>query len=306
MLSSGCDAERDNPWDPNSPYGARITGWVRTKTGEPAEDVKVEVKTDVPQTKYCFSNDSGYYEIGGIPVGYCKVVASGESYAVDSVWVQTRLGREDTVNFFLDILPEFLWCEVTSEHFPGVNNFGAFFEAEIYDGDGPADIESVSLFIQGLETTFTLEYEEGVYRKMVYNRFLPDSSIELLIGKDCWFVVRDRAGCEMMSSPVRVSRIIYPTPEDVSPGPGDVVEAHQDLEIIWRQVVVPYPHTYAVGVTSDPYGVPLVYVAYKQGLPASDTSFSVNLSPGEYFWTVWAVDEFGNRSQSRTVKFKVQ
>jgi hypothetical protein len=46
----------------------------------------------------------------------------------------------------------------------------------------------------------------------------------------------------------------------------------------------------------------------KRQLAAATDSCLVgqSLQPGEYFWVIWALDEFGNRTRSKPASFKVE
>jgi hypothetical protein len=41
---------------------------------------------------------------------------------------------------------------------------------------------------------------------------------------------------------------------------------------------------------------------------ADSVSYTVDqeLPPGEYFWVIWAVDDFGNRTRSKPASFRVE
>jgi hypothetical protein len=307
ILLLACEAERDNPLDPESPYykgtGA-IIGWVKTRTGEPISGMTLTVEPETTEYEFCFSNEEGFYEFEEVAAGSCKVIASKKGYAADSNWIEVAVGREDTVNFFLDILPGFTSCKVSTHHI--LQNYYACPEAEVFDGDGLIDIDSVVFWVAELPDTLSLEYDAGAYRKIIYTDDLPGHSLEDLIGKDCFFRVIDKAGKQVSSSPVRAARIIYETPRVVKPV--NFEEVGQNPELVWYKADLSYPYTYTVEVTNIKSGMPPVMVWSKGEISAGDTTVTVPilLSPDYYYWSVWVVDEFGDRSRSKEAGFEVK
>jgi len=306
VLLLACEPERDNPLDPNSPFYTGegvIIGWVKTRIGEPITEMMLVVEPETTSAEFTFSDEKGFYELK-IVAGSCKVIASKEGYAQDSCWVNIPVGEADTVNFFLDILPWFVSCKVHTHH--EYLHYHVVFEAEVADGDGLLDIDSVFLWVTGLADTFLLKYNAGVFQKSVPADSLSDSSLETLIGKDCIFLVRDKAGQGVQSNPIRVARIIYETPDVVSPA--NFEEVGQNPELIWHKAGLSYPYTYAIKVTRIQSGMSRIEVWSKEGIQADDTTVTVplDISPDIYYWAVWVVDEFGNRSRSRELGFVVK
>jgi hypothetical protein len=309
-LIIGCEAERDNPRDPSSPYynyGGTIVGWVKTRIGEPIVGVRVTVE---PEHEFSFTDKDGFYELKQVVEENCTIIAYLEGYASDSIAIEMEWGDTDTVNFVLDSLPGFHLCRVTT-HVESKTDTGstaryALFEAEVFDGDDLLDIQSVLGWIGNPTDTFNLEYDPGntanqglVYAKTVSYKNLPGGSLEGLLGKDCFFLVRDRANKEAVSNPVRAVRVIVEIVELVKPVNHARVE--ENPELVWHKADAAYPYTYTVEVEDADS-----MVWSRAGIPSTDTTVQTNLGVGEYSWHVWIVDEFGDRSRSLSTGFIVQ
>ncbi|MBN2378802.1 carboxypeptidase regulatory-like domain-containing protein [candidate division WOR-3 bacterium] len=304
-----CDMEHDSPYDPESPdYRGEgsVLGWVKTRTGEPIPGITLVVEPETTITQLQLSNEEGFFEFKNIAAGGCKLTAEKEGFATDSTWLEVKVGGEDTVTFFLDILPQFTFCKITTRHV--LDNVHVFFQASVTDGDGPVDVESVIAWVPDLIDTIELNYdsETQTYWKIVEVNELEIGSVENLIGKDCLFLISDKANQKVLSEPVRLARVIYPTPEVISPTNFERVGKNPTL--VWHRTNLNYPFTYAVELIDYEEGVPHVTIWVKEHIESDDTSVVVplDLSPDIYSWAVWVVDEFGNRSRSKQAGFEVQ
>ena len=103
-----------------------------------------------------------------------------------------------------------------------------------------------------------------------------------------------------------IDRVIEQTPltfrpqftEDPPPNP-------PTLE--WRRSELPFGFTYRVEVSlEDAAGTPNL-VVWQDDIPSSALTHTLSapLVPGNYTWTVWTVDEAGNRSRSKPAGFRV-
>ncbi|MBN2380986.1 carboxypeptidase regulatory-like domain-containing protein [candidate division WOR-3 bacterium] len=309
-LVLGCEAERDNPRDPLSPYydyGGTIVGWVKTRIGEPIAGVRITIE---PEHEYSFTDKDGFYELKQVVEVSCTLIAHLDGYASDSTSIELEWGGKDTVNFILDSLPGFHLCRVTT-HVESKIDTGstaryALFEAEVFDGDDLLDIQSVLGWIGDPSDTFNLEYDPGntanqglVYRKAVSYKNLPGGSLEGLLGKDCIFLVRDRANKETVSNPVRAVRVIVEIVELIKPV--NHARVNKNPELIWHKADASFPYTYTVEVEDADS-----LIWSRAGIPCTDTIVQTNLDQGEYSWHVWIADEFGDRSRSVGTGFIVQ
>lgn len=313
---AGCDAERDNPYDPKSPYykpGGVVTGYVKTRTGMPVDGVKITVE---PDGHFSYSDVDGFYEVMGLVTEKSRVTATKEGYSSGDTSIVIRLGKKDTANFFLDILPEIVSCRVTTQHtYEGAygGKYSAIFEAEVFDRDGTGweDIDSVSVYITGLPDTFSLKFNEpsGLYRREVEASYFPEDSLRGLMGRDCFFKVMDKVHEVTISDPCRAVRIIDKLPKVVMPDNFDTVGTMPEL--VWENYWESFSYTYTIGVWILEGGELGELICTISEIPRDTTAkiskkVPTDLSPGFYKWKVSVVDEFGNRSVSKSGSFKVQ
>ncbi len=302
---AACDADRDNPYDPKSPYfkpGGRLTGWVKTRSGMPIEGAKVLVE---PDNIYCLSGSDGFYEIKGVATENTKVTASREGFSTKDTMLMVTLGKENKADFLLNILPAFVSCNVTTRH-KSNGRYYVFFETEVFDGDGSGleDIDAVSFYVKGYADTFPLKYYEpsGTHRREMDDSCFSSDSLRGLIGKECFFMVRDKAHEVVISEPCRVVRIIDKQPATIKPSGWERVG--QSPELFWESFGESFHFSYAVNVRDVNFEI----VYPKSNIDSDSLSIKVmnKLAPGEYSWTVSVVDEFENQSESRSATFVVE
>ena len=308
-LLLSCEAERDNPRDPKSPYytgEGSLRGSVKTRTGVPLPGITLVVEPETTACLFTTSNEDGSYNFSSVPAGKCMVIASKEGYETDTCPGSIEVEGADTVDFFLDALPRFLLCQVTTHHV--LQKYYAIFEADAVDGDGAIDIDFVSSWVTGFQDPFDLYFDadKKKYTKQVDAESLPGKSLESLLGKDCFFEVTDKAGARVKSQPTSPARIIYEEPDLVKPVNFEKVGTNPVL--IWHKPTFTYPYTYTVEVFRLQSGQPLERMWFRECIPKIDTAVTVTqeLKADNYSWMVWVVDEFGNSTRSVLAGFQVQ
>lgn len=300
-LMISCEAERINPLDPESPLyrdEGTLVGSVRTRTGKPIPNVVVEAPS---LDKYTVTDFDGRYELAGLKSGETKVFASLKCYSSDSGQVKIKILKVDTLDFVLDVLPQFDHCSVRTYNIINKNN-QVEFEASVSDGDGIVDIDSVSCWVVDVLDTFKLEYDDGVYKKIVQAKTLPGQTLESLVGKQVFFIAYDKAGQGVCSNPTMMTRIIDVTPTLVEPVNFQVVGKNPTL--IWNRTSTSYPYACKVEVMNTQLGV----IWSREGISSNDTTIIVDeaLEADDYSWVVWIIDEYGNHSRSLIAGFKVK
>ena len=135
---------------------------------------------------------------------------------------------------------------------------------------------------------------------------LPAPGVEALLGQTLRIEVRDASGnasARPAAEPRPHHRAVAPDAEPAVAGSGvtyanpRVAPRATPLRVHLPRGCLPrgrrrYP---------EPHREPYL------GIDPSVTSLSVatELAPGDYFWTLWVVDSFGNRSRSREAGFRV-
>ena len=75
----------------------------------------------------------------------------------------------------------------------------------------------------------------------------------------------------------------------------------------WERISVPYPATLTIEIFQINLGIAFkTDIIEKIPINTQSYTYSENLNPGDYYWTVNIVDEFGNSSSSREGTFQIK
>lgn len=313
------DAPREHPLDPLSgqyrdegSVAGRVTGIYPPFPGR--EGVRVRL---VPQQAgrpelATRTDGAGAFRLDGIPAGLYAVIAERDGFRSAADTVEIAVGNETEVLFRLDALPRVIEQDVRSVHvsrwFPGDSYFLEVARVAVTDDDDPGDVTGVDLVVPDLDGfRAPLErVEEGVYAATLAAEALPGGRVQNLLGRALRFEVWDQSGNAGLGEPVSLVRVIEQTPETVRPqGLEAVADPTPTLE--WRPAQLPFDFTYRIDVYFvDGQGIPNL-VEMAEGLPPDRLSYTVQtaLGAGDHFWSVWVVDEAGNRSRSKEAGFRV-
>ncbi|MCX6843768.1 MAG: carboxypeptidase regulatory-like domain-containing protein [candidate division WOR-3 bacterium] len=305
-LRCSWDAPRDNPLDPM--LGGNVSGRVLTRRATPIAAAVVAV----PDAGRVVKTDStGSFELRGLPEASAWVYLTAAGYASDSVLVALANGRIDTLTTYLNGLPFLQNCRVTTHVYgrgwpPEPLEF-CRLSATAGDADGDADLDSVWAEIPAIGYAERLDYDPDsqAFVQTLYAADLPGQSMETLVGREVRFNVMDEEGTATTDTVAGITRIMTDLPEPVFPSGGqDTLSS--DTVFIWYR----FDHGYAVSYHSE-------VVRVEGGSPAgiaaefdaADTTYhlaSASLDSGDYYWTVEAIDEFGNSSRSAEELFHVR
>ena len=298
-LACSWDAPRDNPLDPST--GGNLDGRVLTRraTGIPGAEAIIPVLGRFVQT-----DSSGAFEFRGLAEDSVWVRVTADGYAADSAWLGLEKGRIDTMTRYLNGLPFFTECRISSH----VYGRGwppeplSFFRltARVADPDGDADIDSVWAEIPGIDYSerLTFDPEEEHFIQSIWS--IPGQSPETLVGQAVAFNVVDNEGVVGQDIDCRVMRIVYDLPVPGFPA-GGLDTVYIDTTFAWYVFDYGYQVGYHVEIVRVEGGGPAGVVMTHDVAGPSDTTFRVaadSLPAGDYYWTVEAIDAFGNSSRS--------
>ncbi|NNF58118.1 MAG: carboxypeptidase regulatory-like domain-containing protein [Rhodothermaceae bacterium] len=327
LLLAGClgEAERGNPLDPLSDNFQNVGAVFGTVTtfyapfdGLPGAQVQLmplnegldgEAELRAPV------DGSGSFSLTDVPAGTYAVAAEADGFATAMDTVTIALGQRTEVDLRLNGIPVVTVRAFHTEHidrwFPQDPLFQLVVEVTVGDPDGVGDIEGVHLTLPSLGFADTLRAvagEPGAYRRVFSESELPVAAQDLL-GEPFRIAATDRPGAQGLTSAVQIVRIItnFPNGLEPAPGPGGRPVVAPQPTFTWRAVTVPFGFTYRLDLTFVPVpGQETPFQSYL-GLPSTATTFTLPeaLPPGDYDWTVSAVDAFGNLSRSRPLGFRV-
>ncbi len=315
----GCgDAARNNPFDPLSEdfrnegmVSGRITGLYPPFVGRADVRVRLVPIGEAGRPELATRTDAdGQFALRGVPTGPYAVVAEREGFreAADTVSVAPGVPAETTI--LLDALPIVTEQSLRTVHIvrwvPDDPVFQLEVEAMADDPDRPEDVDGAALVVPDLGFSVELTRTGNRFTATLGEDDLPAPGVEALLGQTMRIEVRDASGNTSLGPPMSLVRIIELSPETLSPQWPDQVSPTPTL--VWRPAQLPFAFTYRVDVfLVDAAGTPNLIDEPYLDIDPSVTSLSVatELEPGDYYWTLWVVDSFGNRSRSREAGFRV-
>lgn len=304
LLFFSCDAPRENPLDPDNPdniFGS-LTGVVRTikVPNEPLSGVNVfwSEANIIVQT-----NADGTFTIEDLKPTDGFLFFEKNGYSRDSLQVNWS-GRK-TVNVVqqLNSIPKLVDGSLTSSvenRFPETQVYKLNIDAQIIDEENDVD----SVFIMNDELQFTGNLN-NVSSTQFQQEFTPAqmklSSVDDIIGKEFYVIAKDANGKTFNIAQLSVKRIIKELVETIFPSNNETVS--DSLILNWKRFTPGYSFTYSLSIFTNTVGPDLVWST--SDISSDEIFYEVadNINPGEYFWVVSVIDEFGNRARSRPASF---
>jgi len=299
VLFHGCnsDAPRDNPLDPVN--GMRIEGKVERYYETSA--IREAMLVLKPINKTALSAADGSFAIENISPGNYTLVCQAAGFSSDSV--ELNIQQSTIANFKLNGLPYFRDISLTTHHISSFSapsdSFFVLFNVAADDHDNRSDVKIVWYRIDDFGFADTL-FEENPQEKTFFGeldiRDLGIASLQQLEGKPFTFFVEDQPASVTVSEQYFITRIINTTPTGQSPLN---VAASPPLNFEWDGLSLPFNLTFKIEIRKINFSF-FTLVGEVNNIPASDTTatFGNPLEQGEYFWVLYIVDEFGNRSRS--------
>jgi hypothetical protein len=300
------DAPRDNPLDPT--LGGNIGGRVLTRRATPIAGARV----NVPAAGRIVQTDSdGGYDLRGLPEETAWVYVTADGYSPESARVVLTRGVVDTVTAYLDGLPYLQNCRLTTHVYgrswpPEPLRF-CILTASAGDVDGASDVDSVWVEIPAIGFSQRLPYnsDEKLFRQTLWAEDLPGQALDTLVGQEVRFYVTDLESTVAACTLSGITRIITDLPEPAFPS-GGLDTLSSDTLFTWRRFDHGFGVRYHGQVVRIEGGSP-AGVAAEFDTP--DTNLLVNsaeLNSGDYYWTIEAIDGFGNSSRSAEELFHEQ
>ncbi|GAB4372691.1 MAG: hypothetical protein Kow0042_16140 [Calditrichia bacterium] len=312
ILVIGCfsDAPRDNPLDNQTnthsySFGGRVQTYYPHQPNSVLSGAQITLN---PENRVAFSDSQGNYGFQGLTPGTYQIICQKSGFLSDTAEVEVP--RQNSHDFSLDGLPYFEVIKIASFHisrwFPPDDLYFLTFEVTGNDTDGVEELKTATFQISFPELRDTLQ-EESAAGKFTYQLF-PDeyglSSLHQLIGREIYFVLEDEFGARVRSSAQYLSRIIEDVPVIIAPV--QRVAVNPPFQFQWEPVFLPFDFNLKIEIYRFVSGIS-IKVAEIPGIAGTETAhtYSNFLSPGEYYWTLYIVDEFGNHSRSKEGAFVV-
>lgn len=307
VLIVSCDAPRTNPLDPESPdyKFSTIEGTIKTQSSQtPMEGVMVTWKN---QNKVVYTNSAGKFSFNKIDRidGWIYFEKSG--YSKDSTKVTIGTAKYLTVDKNLNAIPK---LEEINMYTSIKNSYAQdpvdslFIFAKVIDDEG--DIDSVMVRNSAISLNHRLIYNSTTkyYERKYEKTQLKVTSLEKIIGTSFEFVAVDKNKKEFIVGSSGITRIISEQISCRYPLNNQSVNTNFYLE--WVRFEPGFNFTYTTQIYTNELTPKLVW--QKENISSNDIKItpSVKLPSGSYFWVIWCVDDFKNKSRSKPATFVVQ
>lgn len=303
-----CNAPRNNPLDPENPDNkiSTIDGHIKTVNvpQNPIEGARIFWENEEILTQ---SDQNGYFKIENVERinGWLKIAKDG--YSIDSIMIDFGGRKNISTDIFLNAIPQIVELEfysITINKFPTTQKYSLEIIARITDEEN--DIDSV--FIENAELNVKKELLYDASQKYYENSLsledLKITSIDIVIGKEFHINVSDLNGSKFNVGKSNIKRIIKEEIETTTPSGRDTVLTGNPV-LQWRRFTPGFEYSYLIQIYTDEVQPLLMW---ENELSSAEIQYEAdaNLTSGDYFWVIWAIDEFKNRTRSKPSSFIVK
>lgn len=303
-----CEAPRLNPLDPLNPgyQFAVLDGFVKTKAtpAQPISDVSVFWK----QQKILLKTDAtGYFKIDALPKQDGWLYFTKDGFSSDSALVQWNNQKSFHVDIFLYSIPHLdslaLYTSVENRY-PDRQKIRLSIHAGISDSEN--DVDSVFVNASQLNFNKKLDYNPSThsYQNLFSQTDLGLQSMDEGIGKVFNIIVKDKQKRIFNIGSSTIKRIIKQEVLPETPSNKQIVGSIPTLR--WTRFLPGFNFRYMVQIYTDEVAPQLVW--QKNNISKDDIQVlsGTTLPAGDYFWVIWCIDDFQDRTLSKPASFVVQ
>ena len=307
---ANCDAPRYNPLDPENPGNdlVVISGYVETISSPriPVCDVNVFW----PEGNRLTQTDvEGYFYIENIIANDGWIYFSKSGYLTDSIYIEWEKQKNQQLNVEFNKRPQLdslLIYSIIQNRYPNLQILTLGIEAIIIDPDNDIDTIYVENPNLNFKNFLLFDFNLQMYKRTFTMSDLGITTAEAVIGHEFHIIVKDKFDNRIHLDKMSVKRIIKEQINLISPGSHEVVSSTPILN--WEPFTPGYSLTYDVEIyNTDDVEARLIW--QKHGLAQNNSSIQVDqtlFASTNYFWVIWCIDEFNNRSRSRPKSFEVE
>jgi hypothetical protein len=215
--------------------------------------------------------------------------------------------KEKKIDGYLNALPHLDSLVVSSSvlnRHPSLQKEQLIIEAFISDRDN--DIDSVQAFSFNKTNGFHLPYNttEKSFRSEFSILDLGVFSLEDYVGQPVDIGVTDINSHSLLIGEGQLVRVIYKEVYLISPTGNEITGSTPTL--IWQQFEPGFDFYYNVEIYTNELAPQLVWSLKELSMDQTEVIVNSELADGSYFWVIWAIDIFGNRTRSKLSAFIVQ
>jgi hypothetical protein len=307
IICAACDAPRKNPLDPNNPDRILLTisGTVQTISIPYVPVQNARILWQAGQVSSA-SNQDGMFTIETIQKRDDWLYIEKSGFFNDSVFISWSDTKDVRINVFLNsltIADDLVVYSSVVNRYPNLQNEQLLVEAQISDRDEDIDSVFVANNYSGFQDHLLFNPSSQRYEQSFSVSDLNISQLEEVLGHPFKFIVTDKFNHDMILGQINLIRVIREEILFQSPSGNDSSSVQPTF--IWQEYSPGFLHTYMIEIYTAEITPQLVW--QMNNIPQDATQYQIDqaLSPGEYFWVIWAIDEFGNRVQSKPASFRV-
>lgn len=301
-----CETPRHNPLDPGNPHHKlnSISGKILTYRvpHEPISGVNLFWKTEGRNQT---SNASGFFEFTQLQQSEGWLILQQESFLTDSVYLDGS--QIENLELYLNQLPvldDLVFYSSIENRRPDRQIISIVSRASISDNDN--DIDSVFIVCPPLSVNRHMTYniEKKRFERVLSMEDLHINSPEAVAGHEFILYVKDNFGNYLEINRSIVKRIIKDEIEPLAPVGSEQAASQPTLS--WELFQPGFPFRFMAEIYVDEIAPVLVW--QRDSIPQSSLFIDVDvtLESNDYFWIIWCIDEFENRSASKPEKFYVE
>lgn len=307
-LIGSCEAPRTNPLDPQNPnynFG-KLSGRVQT-ISLPAEVIPQTTIDWQSGSELTYTDLQGKFELLLAEPQDGWLSFHHPDFFTDSIFISWRGKKEYNADVYLNALPHMDSLSVYSvvlNRFPSFQKEQLIIKTYIHDRDN--DIDSVfALFTDGTQY-YNLPYNttEKDFQQEFNILDLSVLSIEELVGEPIYIEVRDIFSTVLTVGQGQLKRVIHDEVIVVSPVDNIITGPSPTLE--WQSLEAAFSFHYDLEIYTNEVAPLLVWHHNRISIEQTMYTVDYELPAGSYFWVIWAIDTFGNRTRSKPAAFKVQ
>jgi hypothetical protein len=308
FLNIFCDAPRNNPLDPGNPdnHYYLLQGNVKTLSfpTQPLEGVTVFYTDQEMQTK---TNSSGEFSLEIIEAEDSWVRFSKSGYLIDSVYIEWKLTKKVTTEQLMNALPQVENLQVYSvilNRYPSIQTEQVIIKSKITDKDNDIDSVVVVIGLDSIAKSLPYNVTDKSYERTLSIFDLGIAAVEELVGHNFRIIVKDIFFHNFKLDTGTIERVIRDEVIFQSPAGSEITSPSPILA--WERFNPGFIFKYLIQIFSAEITPQLVWEKSEIGHDITQYPVDMTLPPDEYFWVIWAIDEFGNRTRSKPASFAVE
>ena len=306
-MTLSCEAPRHNPLDPKNPDGpfASIAGSVQTLSLPHRSIHGVYVRWS-PEGKMVLSDAKGVFLLDHLLPQDGYLCFSSPDYRSDSVKITWQDAKHQSLQMYLNHLPQMEQAAFFSSvlhRYPNLQSYTMTIQTWIQDPD--MDIDSV--WVEGktspLRGRLSYDVTEKSFSKTFSSLELAQISLAGLVGQELTVHLADVFGYYHLVGVITLKRLVLEEVAYVQPSSYAITSSRPRLQ--WKKLQPGFPFSYLLEVYTDEMVATRIWRKADISSDAVEWTVDQELGSGDYFWVIWCVDEFGNRSRSKPASFTV-